>query len=119
MASLGVPMGRTCACTPRSLLVPAGGVVTLPPSQRVSAKELEAKDREWQRQQERQPAAQTVRISPSLGRQVSPPPSYVSTASRDAGSAHPPSNTKKPKHKLYSLSALVWKCGKKDAKCER
>ncbi|GAC73119.1 hypothetical protein PANT_8d00072 [Moesziomyces antarcticus T-34] len=47
-----VEPGRTCACTPRSLLVPAGGVKTLDPSQRVSSKELEAKDREWRRQQE-------------------------------------------------------------------
>lgn len=51
-----VESGRTCACTPRSLLVPAGGVTTLDPSQRISAKELEAKDREWNRQ--RQAAAQ-------------------------------------------------------------
>ncbi|CBQ73882.1 hypothetical protein sr17428 [Sporisorium reilianum SRZ2] len=50
---MGEP-GRTCACTPRSLLVPAGGVTTLDPSQRVSAQELQAKDREWQRQRQSQ-----------------------------------------------------------------
>lgn len=61
---MGEP-GRTCACTPRSLLVPAGGVATLDPSQRVSAKELQAKDREWQRQRQDAPRTSTPQSSMS------------------------------------------------------
>ncbi|SPO27617.1 uncharacterized protein UTRI_04350_B [Ustilago trichophora] len=69
--------GRTCACTPRSLLLPAGGVKTLDPSQRVSAQELAAKDKEWQRQRQASNArAEHAQTPPSR------PPSYVSTASQ-------------------------------------
>ena len=40
---------KGCACTPRSLLVPAGGVNTLDPSLRVSNDELMRRDREWKK----------------------------------------------------------------------
>ncbi|SPO32606.1 uncharacterized protein UTRI_04350 [Ustilago trichophora] len=69
--------GRTCACTPRSLLIPAGGVKTLDPSQRVSAQELAAKDREWQRQRRVSDA-----IAENAQNPTSRPPSYVSAASQ-------------------------------------
>ncbi|SNX85968.1 uncharacterized protein MEPE_04677 [Melanopsichium pennsylvanicum] len=73
--------GRTCACTPRSLLIPVGGVTTLDPSQRVSAKQLAAKDREWQRQRSvassrnLEESAQTTESR----RRFSRPLSYVSS----------------------------------------
>ncbi|EPQ30154.1 uncharacterized protein PFL1_06853 [Pseudozyma flocculosa PF-1] len=44
--------GKGCACTPRSLLVPAGGVKVLDPSLRVSSEELLKRDREWQQQRQ-------------------------------------------------------------------
>lgn len=79
-----VEAGRTCACTPRSLLVPAGGVTTLDASQRISAKELEAKDREWNRQ--RQSGAQQNSSELSVKSSTSEATLQADAASSDSNS---------------------------------
>ncbi|GAC93825.1 hypothetical protein PHSY_001390 [Pseudozyma hubeiensis SY62] len=93
---MGEP-GRTCACTPRSLLVPAGGVSTLDPSQRVSAKELQARDRQWQRQRNKKPTQQTVKPRTSLGS------TFSEATLRDDEGAPLPSGTKTKKKGLLSM----------------
>lgn len=88
------------------------------PSQRVSLKELEAKDREWRRRQQigsassKDDKGQTVSRS-TTARNDSQPPSYADTMSQDAD-ASGRATAGQEKKEAFSFLRRKGKDGKKD-----